>query len=160
MTRNGPVMRSGASGFTLVELLIVVAIIGILAAIAIPQLLGAREKGRHASCQTALHTLDGDVVNRMEYYEGIGDPAAADKAIDDVITLTQVQPQIQNPRNMGRTPIDLGYVKATGPSFVPTPDTTCRVFLYDASTTVSPVSPTVVLTQYEMRVRSYRVSLH
>jgi prepilin-type N-terminal cleavage/methylation domain-containing protein len=148
------------NGFTLVELLIVVAIIAILSAIAIPQLLGAREKSRHASCQTALHTLDGDVVNRMEYYEGIGDPAAADKAIDDVIQLTQVQPQIQNPRNMGQTPYDPGYVKALSSTFVPTADTTCKVFMFDASSTLSPPAPTVVMTQYEVRVRSYRVSLH
>lgn len=160
MTKKAQTLRSGENGFTLVELLIVIAIIGILSAIAIPQLLGAREKSRHAACQTALHTLDGDVVNRMEYYEGVGDPAAADKAIDDVIQLTQVQPQIQNPRNMGETPIDPGYEKVVSTSFVPTADTTCKVFLYDATSTVTPASPTVVLTQYELRVRSYRVSLH
>jgi len=36
--------RAGYSGFTLIELLAVVAIISILAAVAIPKILGAREK--------------------------------------------------------------------------------------------------------------------
>jgi type IV pilus assembly protein PilA len=48
---------SRKSGFTLIELMIVVAIIAIIAAIAIPSLLNARKAGNEASAISSLRTL-------------------------------------------------------------------------------------------------------
>ena len=50
--------ESRKSGFTLVEIMIVVAIIGMLAAIAIPNFLKARARSQASACINTLRQLD------------------------------------------------------------------------------------------------------
>lgn len=57
-------MRKSESGFTLVELLIVVVILGILAAVAIPQFADSTEEARASNLQSNLAVMR----NAIEFY--------------------------------------------------------------------------------------------
>ena len=50
---------SSKAGFTLVEIMIVVAIIGLLAAIAIPNFVKARQSSQRNACMANLKQMDG-----------------------------------------------------------------------------------------------------
>jgi len=51
--------KLGKGGFTLVEIMIVVAIIGLLAAIAIPNFVRARTQAQENACVANLKQIDG-----------------------------------------------------------------------------------------------------
>ncbi len=70
-------------GFTLVEIMIVVAIIGIIIAIAVPAFLRARENARGRACQENLTKIDG-AKEQYALEKKLGNTAAA-PALTDLV---------------------------------------------------------------------------
>jgi prepilin-type N-terminal cleavage/methylation domain-containing protein len=65
------------SGFTLIEIMIVVAIIGMLAAIAIPNFAKARSEAQRTSCISNLQHIDGAIqVWALEQKKDADQPVA------------------------------------------------------------------------------------
>lgn len=73
-------LKRRMKGFTLVEIMIVVAIIGIIIAIAIPGFMRAREVSRSTSCQENLVKIEGSVDQWAVEYDQT-DGATCDWAI-------------------------------------------------------------------------------
>jgi prepilin-type N-terminal cleavage/methylation domain-containing protein len=79
----------GQQGFTLVELLIVVVIVGILASIAIPKFSQAREKAFRAGMMSDLRNLAHlQEVYHNEHYSYASTVEAAGAVVTDGVTVT------------------------------------------------------------------------
>lgn len=129
----------GARGFTALEMLVVVAILLIIAAIGVPQLMRARTNAQNRTCDSIYKALNGEISNEMNkvLLQGVAtscgtgpgsDPAAA--ARDCVLGRHTKE---NNPRNKSQ--------RAYTTSNVDTDPTSCQVQLTATGTN------TVVFTQ-------------
>lgn len=76
-------MLNNTKGFTLMEILVVVTIIGILAAIAVPSYIYAVEKGREDACASHVQMLTTQ-VERYRLEKGMSIPDC-----DDIVDFLQ-----------------------------------------------------------------------
>jgi prepilin-type N-terminal cleavage/methylation domain-containing protein len=91
-------MRDDNKGFTLIELIIVVVIIGLLVAIAVPKFANGKERAMVTAMRGDLHNLlaaqEGYFSNAQTYYNGpLPDPALPYSVSAGVtVTLSGVTP--------------------------------------------------------------------
>lgn len=80
-------LRASHKAFTLVEIMIVIAIIGIIIAIAVPAFLRARENARCKACQGNLAKIDAAIdMYAMDNKKNTGDPVTMDALVSDNTT--------------------------------------------------------------------------
>jgi prepilin-type N-terminal cleavage/methylation domain-containing protein len=116
------IKTNNKSGFTLVEIMIVVAIIGLLAAIAIPNFVKARENAQLNSIFNNLRIIEGAKDQwALENKKGTGDSTDL-STISDYLKGATVKPVVgetYNTRAVGSpaqatTPVKLGTYAAAG----------------------------------------------
>jgi prepilin-type N-terminal cleavage/methylation domain-containing protein len=73
-----------SKGFTLIELMVVVVIIGILAAIAIPNFMSMRQRAQEASVKSNMHTLQVSAENYSTMCQGVY-PVAINTQVDVIL---------------------------------------------------------------------------
>ncbi len=91
-------MRLKSKGFTLVEIMIVVAIIGLLAAIAIPNFVRARTQAQTNACIANLKQIDGA---KQVWALDVGTPDTATPAWSD-LTPNYIKRVVNCPSNTNR----------------------------------------------------------
>ena len=75
-------LRGNKEGFTLIELMIVIAIIGILAAIAIPNFIAYRNKAFCSAAESDAHAVAAEIANYFAVPTRVNIPTLADLDVE------------------------------------------------------------------------------
>ncbi len=122
------IIRDKSAGFTLVEIMIVVAIIALLAAIAVPNFQRARKRGQAVRILNDLRIIDYAIDRWAIEHNKTG---------SDVATFTDIQPYLKTGTQLYESGTDI-LGNAYGPSF--TVDTGPKITdaSYDVLSDVAP----------------------
>ncbi len=112
-------MLRSNKGFTLIELMIVVVIIGILAAIAIPNFMGMTNRAKVAQVKSTMHTVQVTAEDFSTRNNGGYPNAAAAVTADGALTFANLLPggaMPANPFTAAATTLDWSNVLGQAPA--------------------------------------------
>jgi type II secretion system protein G len=105
--------HAGERGFTLIELMIVVAIIAILAGILVPNFVNARAQAQTSACESNLRAI----ATAMELYyadnQRYPDPGVVPDALNTA-AVTYLNNTPRDPADAGTTPAKYSFTQPTG----------------------------------------------
>ena len=95
--------RSVQTGFTLVELLVAIAIVGLLIAMLLPAVNAARESARRTQCQSNVRQIGLSMINYLDLHEKF--PDAAVMRFPDAVDRERPDATIIHVLDDGRPPL-------------------------------------------------------